>query len=90
MDWTRQLLAVLAVLGLLGALMAWLRRRGLVRPLWNGAEAGRARRLELLDRVALSPQHWLHLVRVDGRIILVGRSPGGLTRLAITGQDGEQ
>ena len=82
MDWIRQLLAVLTVLGLLVASVAWLRRRGLARQLWSGPETGRARRLEILDRVALAPQHWLHLVRVDDRVILVGRSPAGLTRLA--------
>jgi len=72
----------LAVTGaLLAAAMIWLRRRAAAgRP--GGREPGRARRLELVDRVSLTPQHSLHLVRVDDRLILVGRSPAGLVRLA--------
>ncbi|HSV28080.1 MAG TPA: flagellar biosynthetic protein FliO, partial [Candidatus Omnitrophota bacterium] len=76
------------------ASLAWLRRRGVVRPGWNGGNGGRERRLEVLDRVALAPQHWLHLVRVDDRVILVGRSPAGITRLAVAerraGEGGNQ
>ena len=81
MDWIRQLLAVVAVIGLLLGSLAWLRKRGVTRGAWNSAGGGRARRLEVLERVALSPQHSLHLVRLDDRLVLVGRSPAGLTRL---------
>ena len=81
MEWVRQLMA-LAITGvLLAAAVIWLRRRGVGRPA-AGLERGRARRLELIDRVSLTPQHSLHLVRVDDRLILVGRSPAGLVRLA--------
>ena len=43
---------------------------------------GRPRGLEPVDRLSLTPQHSLHLVRMGGRMILVGRSPSGITLLA--------
>ena len=52
----------------------WLPSGGPSRP-------GRRRRLEHLDRLALAPQHSLHLVRVGNRELLVGRSPAGVTLL---------
>jgi flagellar biogenesis protein FliO len=82
MEWTQQLLGVGLVLGLLGASLFWLRRRGLARPAIAAGRRGRARSIELLDRVALTPQHSVHLVRMGDRMILVGRAPSGLTRLA--------
>jgi flagellar biogenesis protein FliO len=42
---------------------------------------GKRPRLEHLDRLALAPQHSLHLVRVGSRELLVGRSPGGVILL---------
>ncbi|MCC7176130.1 MAG: flagellar biosynthetic protein FliO [Bryobacterales bacterium] len=81
MDWIRQLLTAGAVIGLLAAALAWLRKRGLARAGSHPGGAARRRRLEVLDRVALTAQHSLHLIRVDGQVILVGRSPGGLARL---------
>jgi len=83
MDWVRQLLAAAAVIGLLVASLAWLRRRGLAR----GAHAPANRRLEVLERAALTPQHSLHLIRMDDHVILVGRSPTGLVRLAGSSQE---
>jgi flagellar biogenesis protein FliO len=84
MDWIRQVLAVAAVVTLLVASLAWLRRRGLVRPASGGTWPRRPRHLESLDRLSLSPQHSLHLVRLGGRAVLVGRSPSGITLLAST------
>jgi flagellar biogenesis protein FliO len=81
MEWIRQALAVTAVLGLMLAGMAWLRRRGLARPSATGSWSRRPRRLELVDRLSLTPQHSVHLVRMGGRAILVGRSPSGLSLL---------
>ncbi|MFB3776034.1 MAG: flagellar biosynthetic protein FliO [Bryobacteraceae bacterium] len=75
------MLAVAAVFGLLLATMAWLRRRGLARPPGTGSWHRPPRRLELVDRLSLTPQHSLHLVRMGERAILVGRSPSGLSLL---------
>jgi flagellar biogenesis protein FliO len=49
-------------------------------PVWSRPRRGT--RLELLERVALGPQHGLHLVRLGDEEILIGRSPSGLTVLS--------
>jgi flagellar biogenesis protein FliO len=76
-----QMLAVLAVMGLMIALLQWLRRRG-VAHLRTGLGRHRSgRRLELLERLPLTPQHSLHVVRMDGRSLLIGVSPSGCALL---------
>jgi flagellar biogenesis protein FliO len=75
MEMMQPLLAVLGVFLLLGASLWWLRHKGLAQFTAGSSRAGR--RLELLERLALTPQHSLHLVRVDGRTILIALSPSG-------------
>jgi flagellar biosynthetic protein FliO len=81
MEALRQLAAVALVFGLLAAALWVLRRRGLasrggfLRPRKAGG------RLESLERLALSPQHTLHLVRVQDRALLIGAHSGGCTLL---------
>ena len=79
MEVIQQMAAVGLVLLLLGASLWVLRRRGIA----GISLAGRAakRRLECLERMPLGPQHTLHLVRVDGRELLVAASPSGCTLL---------
>ena len=75
MEVFQQAAAVAAVLGLLGATLWWLRRRGLA-----GITLGTrpsARRLEALERLSLGPQHTLHLVRLGGAALLLASSPSG-------------
>lgn len=69
-----QMTAVAGVLTLLALTLWWLRRRGIA-----GARPARAasRRLECLERLPLSPQHTLHLVRLGETSLLVASSPGG-------------
>ncbi|MCC7498467.1 MAG: flagellar biosynthetic protein FliO [Bryobacterales bacterium] len=86
MDFFGQWIAALGVLALMGALLWLLRRRGIAQfaPLRRAPRKGRAP-LETVDRVMLTPQHSVHLVRVADRALLVGVSPGGcvcLERLA--------
>jgi flagellar biogenesis protein FliO len=76
------MLAAALVVALAWGGVWWLRRRGLARPLLGARRRAPARRLELIDRVALTPQHSVHLLRMDNRLILIGRAPSGLTRLA--------
>ena len=73
MDFGQQYLAVAATLGVLGGVLWWLRRRGYA--VAAGRRAGRP--LQTLDRLALSPQHTLHLVRVGPAVVLLACSPGG-------------
>ena len=74
MDFGRQYLAVSVVLALLGATLWWLRRRG------YAARSGPGRggpQLERLERLALSPQHTLYVVRAGDALLLLACSPGG-------------
>ena len=73
-----QSLTALAVLGLLAALLWWLRARGMAHPVRRRA----SRRLEVLERLPLSAQHSLHLVKAEGRLLLVGISPAGCSLVA--------
>jgi flagellar biogenesis protein FliO len=71
--------ALAGVLAVIAAALWWLRKKGAVhfRP-----HARRVtRRLQSIERLALSPQHALHLVRLDDRAILVAQSPSGLAVL---------
>ena len=81
MEILRQLLAVLFVLGLLGAAVWVLRRNG--RAGWRGGFHRRREPglLAAADRLALSPQHSLVLVRVAGRALLLAVYPAGCTLL---------
>jgi flagellar biogenesis protein FliO len=75
MEWIGQMGAVGAVLGLLAATLWWLRRRGIAGIL--PARRAARRRMECLERLALGPQHTLHLVRLGDRTMLVAASPAG-------------
>ncbi len=77
MDVLRQVLSVLLVFALLGGALWFLRRKaaGWQQPL------GRARSLQSLERLALSPQHSLHVVEIEGRRLVVATHPQGCTLL---------
>ncbi|MBI1791503.1 MAG: flagellar biosynthetic protein FliO [Acidobacteria bacterium] len=87
MHWTEQVLMTFAVLGLLCAAIWILRRKGYARIHMSAGRGGRKRSLEAVERLPLTPQHSLHLVRVAGRLILVGVSPAGCNLLQTTGLD---
>jgi flagellar biosynthetic protein FliO len=71
-----QTLAVFIVLGLLLTSLWLLRRKGFARvKLGFASSVGGARRMELVERMPLTPHHSLHLVRVDDRLVLIGVSP---------------
>jgi flagellar biosynthetic protein FliO len=81
MELVRQMLAVGLVFGLLGLAVWLLRRKGLVRLGGTGRAGKSPRRLEALERLPLSPQHALHLVRVADRLLLIGVHSSGCTLL---------
>jgi flagellar biosynthetic protein FliO len=81
MEEIRQVLSVVAVLALLGGSLWWLRRKGVASFAAKGRGAGKARSMKVVERLALTPQHSLHLVRVGDRTILVAASPGGCSLL---------
>ncbi len=76
MEILNQILAVGFVLGLLGGLVWWLRRRGVARFAWPAA-SGRARLIEVLESRPLGAQHTLHVVRVADRAFFLAAHPSG-------------
>ena len=80
MEAIQQILVVVFVLGLLGGTLYWLRGRGVAQFNVKGVGRG-ARRMQTIERLALTPQHSLHLVNVSGRVLLIAVSPGGCSVL---------
>ena len=80
MEILNQILAVGFVLGLLGGLVWWLRRRGGARFEWP-APSGRARLVEILESRALGARHALHVVRVADRAWILAAHPSGCSIL---------
>jgi flagellar biosynthetic protein FliO len=60
-------LSLALVLAILAGLLWWVRRSNPLAP-------GLARRLQIVETVALGPAHRLHLVRLAGRALLVAAS----------------
>ncbi len=75
-DLFRQVLGVLAVFALLGAAV-WKLRGG--SPLARTRSDGP--RLAAVGRIALTPQHAVHLVRMDGREFMLATHPHGCSLL---------
>jgi flagellar biogenesis protein FliO len=88
----RQISAVTFVFALLGAAIWSLRRGGSVWGPGSSLRLGRtigssrARALESIERLALTPQHSLHLVRIGGREVVVATFPQGCALLTERGQ----
>ena len=81
METIQQVLGVVAVLALLGGSLWWLRSKGLAQFNVRGPGGGKARSMKVVERLALTPQHSLFLVRVGGRTMLIAASPGGCSIL---------
>jgi flagellar biogenesis protein FliO len=69
-------LGILLILGLASAAAWMLKRKRL-------SLSGPNSRLQVLERVALTPQHSLCLVRVDGRVIIAATAPNGTQILEV-------
>ena len=82
MDLFRQILGIGTAFALLGGVLWWLRRRGLLELAGHVRTRKIAHRLELAERVALTPQHSLFVVRVSDRALVLGASPQGFRVLA--------
>jgi flagellar biosynthetic protein FliO len=88
MELTEQIAMVLAVFALLGGLLWLLKKRGIASlPVVRRRVSG-ARQMEVLERVPLTPQHAVHLVRVSGKVILIGTAPSSCTILDTAVADG--
>lgn len=82
MDVLRQILSVLLVFGLLGGAL-WMLRRG--RRMSFPGTSRKQRSLEAIERMSLTPQHSLHLVRIRGREVVVATHPQGCSVVAEAG-----
>ena len=80
MESMQQALSVILVLALLGCTLWWLRRKGVAQLAFR-TPAGKKRSLQVIERLSLTPQHSLHLVRVSDRTMLIAASPGGCSIL---------
>ena len=89
MEDIQQAVVVIAVLTALGVALYVLRSRGMVRFALKMGDAN-ARRLQAIERLPLTAQHSLHLVRVSGRVMLIAVSPGGCSVLDGAGWDSAQ
>jgi len=69
-----QLMAAAAVVGLAALVACLLKRGGLLS---RGGLRRRGRWLAPVERLALTPQHTLHVVRVRDRAVLVASHGGG-------------
>jgi flagellar biogenesis protein FliO len=79
MEVIQTMAAIGAVLGLLAGTLWWLGRRGFAVRLPLTAPG--ARRLESVERLALAPQHMLHLVRLEDTMLLLVSTPAGCSVL---------
>jgi flagellar biosynthetic protein FliO len=80
MDVVRQVLGVVLVFASLGGTLWLLRRSGTAR--WRMPGRRRAAGgLELIERLALSPHHAVHLVRLGDRALVVASHASGCTLL---------
>ena len=70
MDLIQPLAAVVLVMALLGGVLFLLKRRGFT------TASNATRRMQVLERISLTPQHALHLVRAQDRVLLIATAPG--------------
>jgi flagellar biogenesis protein FliO len=77
LELAQQIAMVLAVFALLGGLLWVMKGRGSLR--FTARRAGA--RLEVIERLPLTPQHALHLVRISGKVVLIGTAPSSCTLL---------
>src|SRR5579885_1212992 len=78
MEITQQIAMVLVVFALLAALVWFTRKRGMAA---LGGRRGKTRHLEPLERIQLTPNHAIHLVRVSGKAVLIATAPSTCTVL---------
>jgi flagellar biosynthetic protein FliO len=79
MELARSLTGVAILFGLLGVLLWIARKKGTLAGLARSRSGGRM--LEIVERVSLTGNHSVHLLRVGDRVLLVGVSSSGLTLL---------
>ncbi len=84
-DITRESFGITLVFLGLWATLWWLKRRGFASLGTRLKYSDQKREMEMIERLALTPQHSVQLVRVQNRLILLGLHPTGLTVLSELG-----
>ena len=90
MEALQQILGVVAVLALLGGSLWWLRSKGLAHFAVRVPGAGKTKSMRVVERLALTPQNSLFLVRVADRTLLIAASPGGCSILDGVAESADQ
>ena len=80
MEVAREVFSVLSVFALLGTALWALRGGGWVKFIGLRGVAG-ARRLESIERLPLTANHALHLIRIGGKEVVVATHPQGCALL---------
>ena len=81
MEVLEQITMVFVVFALLGGMLWVLRRKGLASFRFSSKTSNKGKQLEVVERLALTPSHSIHLVRFADRTLLIGVAPGGCTLL---------
>lgn len=81
MQLSEQIGMVLLVFALLGGLLWFAKRRGVASFSVGPRRGANGRRLEVLERLPLSAQHALYLVRIAERTVLIATAPSSCTLL---------
>jgi flagellar biogenesis protein FliO len=84
MEVFQQLWGVVAILAILCGGLWVLKRKGWARSAWRQTGENGRPRLEVVDRLPLTPHHSLHLVRWADRTLLIALSPQGCNLLDST------
>ena len=81
MEEIQQATIAIGVLVALGIALYVLRSKGMVHFSAKRLGDTKMRRLQSIERLPLTAQHSLHLVKVAGRLVLIAVSPGGCSVL---------
>jgi flagellar biogenesis protein FliO len=77
----RQILAVAMVFGLLGTTVWLLGRRQGAMQVWLSRRKGTGTQMQVIERLRVTPQHTLVVLRIGPRGLLIAVHPGGLAIL---------
>lgn len=88
MDLVKESFAITLVFGLLWAALWLLRKKGLIHAGRSLKRPSGGNIMEVIDRIRLTPQHSVHLVRVLDRRLVVGVHASGFTLLSTLEADG--
>lgn len=78
MEYLQQIVLVAVLLGVIGGAVWLLQRRGLATVNWTRPSE---RRMHIVEKLPLTAQHAVHMVRVGDKLLLIGTAPGGCSVL---------